>query len=250
MNTIRSENYTLNREIIVNILKVTKAGPVDYSLVAKNSGIPVETVKKFLIVHEHVEKPCFNLRERILSASPSQRVQMAIQSIRWGADPERICQFLEWKEFETFTQKVFEAFQYRVNANFRFKGNEGKRWEIDLVAYKKPLIISVDCKHWRYGWTESSIRKVAEEHVNRTLAFTKTLSNHIRRISLDNWNQAQVVPVILSLLSSSCRFHLKTPIVPVLSLRSFLNDLPLHEDYITQFNQKIGFNSKKLEEFL
>jgi len=229
---------------------MTKAGPVDYSLVAKNSSIPVEVVKKFLLAHIYTENSFFKLRDRILDASPSQRVQMAVQAMRLGADPERICKFLGWKEFEDFSKRVFEAFHYFVNANFRFKGNEGRRWEIDVVAYKKPLIISVDCKHWRHGWTESSIKKVAEEHVNRTLAFTRTLNNHVRKINLDNWNQARVVPVILSLLSSSCRFYLKTPIVPVLSLRNFLNELPMHEDYMTQFHQKIIFNSKKLDEFL
>lgn len=229
---------------------MTKAGPVDYSLVAKNSSIPVQVVKKFLLAHIHTENSFFKLRDRMLEASPSQRVQMAVQAMRLGADPERVCKFLGWKEFEDFSKRIFEAFQYRVNANFRFKENGRRRWEIDLVAYKKPLIISVDCKHWRYGWTESSIQKVAEEHVNRTLAFTRTLNNHVRKINLDDWNQARVVPVILSLLSSSCRFHMKTPIVPVLSLRNFLNELPMHEDYITQFHQKIMLNSKKLDEFL
>lgn len=248
--TRSEDNPALNREIIISILKMTKTGPIDYSLVARNSSIPVEVIKTFLLARMHTENSFVKFRGRIIEASPSQRVQMAIQAMRLGADPERVCRFLGWKEFEDFTKKVFEAYQYCVNANFRFKGNEGRRWEIDLVAHKRPLIISVDCKHWRYGWTESSIQKVAEEHVNRTLAFTRTLNNHIRKINLDDWNQAKVVPVILSLLSSSCRFSLKTPIVPVLSLRHFLNELPMYEDNMTQFHQKIVYNSRKLEDFL
>jgi hypothetical protein len=50
-----------------------------------------------------------------------------------------------------------------------------------------------------------------------------------------HWRQATLIPVILSLVPGPLKFYNKVPIVPILQLQNFLNELPAHTISLTHF---------------
>lgn len=238
---------SVEREILVTLLKLTKKGPIDYSLVSRTARIPTKITENFL--NKLADAALIKWKGKILEASPDQRVRIAFQAVKLGADIERVCRLLEWKEFESITTTAFEAYNYNFKKNLRFKGKNGKRWEIDVLAYKQPIITSVDCKLWKHGWTRAPIVKAVEEHVKRTKAFADILPNIYAKIKLDKWEGAIVIPIVLSLLPSPFKFYDNTPIIPVLKLQSFLNELPAHMSLLTHFPQKFTTLFKEITEY-
>jgi hypothetical protein len=103
----------------------------------------------------------------------------------------------------------------------------GRRWEMDIVGCRRPIVACVDCKHWRRGLHPSKLRGAVEEQVRRTLAFSEFLPNPAVRIECASWKEARFVPVVLSLMPASFKFHNGTPIVPILQLQDFLAQLPM-----------------------
>jgi Holliday junction resolvase-like predicted endonuclease len=237
----------IERQILVSLLKLTRQGPFRKELLSKDSRVPMQVVDKIL------EKLCRDglcqQRRGVVEASPTQRVKVAIHAIQRGADFERVCRFLQWKEFENLAAEGFKANNYNVRSNFRFKHAE-KRWEIDLLAYKKPLIVCVDCKHWHHGWSRAAIVKAVEMQIRRTKALADAFPMVYEKIGLQSWNRALFVPTVLSLTQGPFRFHRKVPIVPVLKLQNFLNELLAHTPSLTHFLIEIKFKKHKLTKYL
>jgi len=237
----------VEREVLANILVMTKTGIVDYSLLCKSSKVPRSTAQQ--VVKNLEQQGLVSLRGKVLTVSPTQRVEIAIQAIKIGSDFENICQKLQWKEFENIARRTFEIFSYDVIGNLRFKTRTKRRGEIDLIAYKKPIIASVDCKHWQRNWTRSPIKKVVEQQIKRTQLFTEILQNFQSTMKLGNWKKAIVIPMVLSLLPGPFKFHRQTPVVPVMKLQSFLNELPAHIDDLTYFTKTIVQVDRRITEY-
>ncbi len=227
---------SIEREILIAILKLTR-NPIDHSLVSKTARVPTQNAEK--ILQKLATSDLIQRKGKVLEASSDQRIKIAVQALRYGADFERVCSLLEWREFESISTAAFEANNFSVIKNLRFKGNNTKRWEIDLLACKQPTIISIDCKQWRHNWTKAPIVTMTEQHMDRTKAFTDVLPRIYTRIKLDKWKYAIVIPIMLSLLQGPFKYHRKIPIVPVLQLQNFLNELPAHIDSLTYFCRNI-----------
>lgn len=234
----------LERAILVAVLKSTRKGSVSYPVVSQHAGIPKQTVKHLLEKLSDANQ--ITLTGTTVKASSNQRLSIALKALEMGADFQRVCSQLEWREFENIAMTAFESYRYRVIKNARFKGADGKRWEIDVLACKQPMIASVDCKHWRRNWTRASIIRVAEQHSKRSRAFADSLSRFQDKIELGHWTHATVVPIILSLLPSPFKFHQHTPIVSVLQLQNFLSELPGHIASLTHFTKKMTSVSKEI----
>jgi Holliday junction resolvase-like predicted endonuclease len=237
---------SIEREILVAVLKLTKKGPIEYSLVGKDARVPAQTAETFL--RKLASEGTVKWKGKVIEASPDQRVRIAVEALRLGADSERVCALLEWREFESIATEAFEVYEYRVVKNLRFKDVSGKRWEIDLLACRQPLILSVDCKHWQHKWTRAPIMAVAEQHVERTRAFAESLPRFYEKIGLNGWSKARVTPVILSLIPSPFKFHHQTPIVSVLQLQDFLSEMPAQADSLTCFQQKLVRIDRRITE--
>jgi len=236
----------IEREIIISVLKLTRNRPIQKDLIAKDANTPT-TVADELLRNLH-EKRLVQLKGKILETSPTQRLSLAVEAIKQGADIERACKFLEWKEFENMAATAFEINNYNVKRNFHFKAN-GKRWEIDLLAFKQPHIACVDCKHWQHGWSKASIQKAVNTQMERTQALSDSLQNFTDKLGLNKWTQATLIPIVLSLVPSTFKFHNDTPIVSILQLQNFINELPAQTILLTHFSTKIKERSAKLTEF-
>jgi len=227
---------TVETNLLISILKLTKTGPVQKELVSRDARVPVQVAEKML---KKLSNTGFiQYRDHFIEVSSNQRVIMAVHAVKLGADPERVCGVLEWDEFEEITAQAFEANNFTVERRFRFKG-AGRRWEVDVLGCKEPLVACVDCKHWHRGWRRSAIMKVVEAQVERTKALAEVLPSLREKAGLVNWKKATLVPIVLSLIPSPFKFYNNVPIVPVLQLPNFLNELPAHTISLTRFHAHI-----------
>ncbi len=238
---------SIERQILVSLLRLTRQGPFRKELLSKDSRVPVQ------IVDETLENLCqrgfCQQRQGAVEASSIQRVKIALRAIQLGADFERVCNFLRWKEFEKLAGEAFEANSYSVTRNFHFK-HKGKRWEIDLLASKEPLIVCVDCKHWHHGWSRSAIVKTVEMQTKRTKALADAFPMIYGKIGLETWKQAIFIPAVLSLTPGPFKFHNKVPIIPILQIQNFLNELPAHTSSLTHFSLKTKNRKHRLTHYL
>jgi Holliday junction resolvase-like predicted endonuclease len=222
---------TVERTILVSLLKLTREGPVSKSLVSKDAHVPVQVADEML--EKITREGLVQLRSNVVETSSNQRVKIAVRAIRLGADFEKACRALRWDEFENITATAFSANNFTITKSFRFK-HAGRRWEIDVIGCKEPIVACVDCKHRRHGWTKSASIKAAEAQIERTEALARVLPKH-QRLELNNWRKAILIPVILSLVRAPLKFHEKTPIVPILQLQSFLTELPAQVNTLKHF---------------
>jgi Holliday junction resolvase-like predicted endonuclease len=238
----------IEREIILSVLKLTQKGIIQKELVAKDARTAVDVVDE--VLRKLHEKSLIAFKEGNLTTAPSQRLLLAIEAIKQGADPQRTCRFLEWKEFENMAATAFEANGYAVKKNFHFKAKvTDKRWEIDLIACKQPRIVCADCKHWQRGWSRAAIEKVADAQVERTKALAESLPRFTDTFGLNKWTNATLIPMVIALTTNALKIHNDTPIVPVLQMQNFINELPVQTILLTHFLAIIKQENKKLTEF-
>jgi len=123
---------------------------------------------------------------------------------------------------------------YVTLKNVRFK-HEKRRWEIDVVGCRKPLVLCIDCKHWHHGLHPSTLRKMVAAQAERVAAFADSLPNVSLDLQCIKWDRAKFIPVILSLVPFSAKFCDDVPVVPVLQLQDFVNQLPLQVESLRHF---------------
>jgi hypothetical protein len=223
---------TVERNLLRSILKLTKKGPIEKTLISRDAQIPVQIADDML---KDFSKAGFvQIRGKVIEASLNQRVKIAIQAIRLGTDFESVCNFLEWNEFEKIAATTFEFNHFNVIKGLRFKG-AGRRWEVDILGLREPIIVSADCKHWHRGWTKSAITKTIDAQIKRTQALANAAPTLREKIGLANWKEAALIPMVLSLFPAPLKFYRNTPVVPILQLQDFLNELPAHIDSMTHF---------------
>jgi hypothetical protein len=68
----------------------------------------------------------------------------------------------------------------------------------------------------------------------------KNLQDIQREIGLDDWKQATLFPVIISLFLGPVKFYKKVPVVPILQLQNFLEEFQGHVTELTYFRTNLG----------
>lgn len=220
------------RKLLASSLKLTKFGPVQEDLISKDAQIPQQNTEE--VLKKLCNEGLIQREKGVVDASSNQRIRIAVQAIRLGADFEKICSFLDWSEFENIATTAFEANYFTVKKGFRF-AESGRRWEIDILGIKEPVVACVDCKHWHHGWRRAATIKAVEAQVKRTEALANALPRLHEKIGLENWETAVLVPIILSMYPSPLKFYEKTPIVPILQLQNFLSEFLAYVNQLTHF---------------
>ena len=220
------------RDLLISLLKLTKDGPVCIESVKMDAKTTWSATRKLL---ERLQsEDIVYLKQDFVGADGFGRLKLAIKAISTGADVEHVCGLLRWQEFEDFAAVALERNGYLVRKNVRFK-HAGRKWEIDVVGYKKPLVICVDCKHWGQGMSPSALVKITEAQVERTRALSESLPNISLKFEYTWWDKAKLVPALLVLVPGSFRFYDKVPIVPVFQLQDFLDKLPVQIQSLKYF---------------
>jgi len=168
-----------------------------------------------------------------VKVSLEQKIKLALEAVKYGADIERVCRFVGWREFERIVTSAFSLNGYDVKRNFRFSCGK-RRWEIDVLAVKKQTIVSADCKRWR-RLSRSAVVEAVEKQVQRTKALKDALENLKDKLGLQETSKIAVVPLVISLYPAPMKFHDFVPVVPILQLASFLSELPANIHSLKHF---------------
>jgi Holliday junction resolvase-like predicted endonuclease len=225
---------SIERNLIISILKLTRDGPVSNKLVNKDAKIPQQIAEKLL--RKLQNEGLIYVQKNVVEANSLQRLKLAVHAIHLGADIENVSSFLQWQEFENMAAVAFERNGYSVTKNLRFK-HAGRRLEIDIVGCRKPIAICVDCKHWHRGLHPSALKKIVEEQVERTFALAESLPSLAGKIECASWDNVKLVPAVLTLVTGRFKFYDNVPIVAVLQLQDFLSQLPAYADSLKHFTK-------------
>jgi hypothetical protein len=223
----------IERNLIITLLKLTRDGPVAHDLINKDARIPSETVEKLL--QRLQNDGLVYVRKSIVEIDAMQRLKLAIRAIGSGADVEQVSGFLQWQEFESLAAVALERNGYSVSKNVRF-AHAGRKWEIDVVGCRYPWTVCIDCKHWHKSISPSILKNVVQAQVDRSKALAESLPSPTIKIACITWIQAKFVPVVLSLVIGKFKFLEGVPIVPILQLQNFLNQLPTYAYSFTHFS--------------
>ena len=223
--------------LIISLLKLTGTGSVLIESVNRDSRLPAEVTEKLLQNLQNQE--LVYLKGDLVEADTCGRLKLAVKAVSLGADVEQVSSLLCWQEFEEIAAFTLRNNSYEVAKNVRFK-HGGRKWEIDVVGCRKPLVVCVDCKHYHHGMSPSAMQKIAEAQVQRTKSLADTLPNVTMKLDCASWDKAKFVPAILSLLPSRVKFCDDVPIVPVLQLQEFISQLPVQVESLTYFRKEFS----------
>lgn len=222
----------VERNLIILILKLTRNGPVSHEIINKEARIPSQDVEKLLLKLQ--SDGLIYVKGKLIEAYESQRLKLAVKALSLGADLESVSSFLRWQEFEDIAVTALERNSYSVTKNLHFS-YAGRHWEMDVVGCKKPLAVCIDCKHWHRAISPSALKEIVEEQTKRTWAFAEILPTFAGKVECASWDHVKVVPTVLSLIAGKFKFYDNVPIVPVLQLQDFLNQLPAYVDSLKRF---------------
>ena len=225
----------VERNLLISILKLTKNGSVLIEDVKKDSRLPLDSMTGLL--EKFQTQDLLKINANNLEVHSENRLKIAVKAVSVGADMEAVSSFLGWQEFESIAATALKNNGYAVWQNLRFK-HAARKWEIDVVGCRKPLVICLDCKDWHHGLSPSAIRRIVEAQVERARALADALPNVSIGIECAKWSQAKFVPAILALLPTRFKFCDGVPIVPVLQLQDFLNQLPLELESLKYFQKE------------
>jgi Holliday junction resolvase-like predicted endonuclease len=216
---------SVERNLVISILKLTKEDAVLIETVNKDAKVPSAIALELLEKMQNEE--LIYLKNGAVKATSTGRLKLAVKAASLGADIEYISHLLCWQEFEEIAAFALKSNGYTVQNNVRFK-QAGRRWEIDVVGCKKPLVLCIDCKHWQHSISASALRKIVDEQTQRTHALADILPNVKLQPECVKWEKAKFLPAVLSLMPNSFKFYHEVPVVPVLSMQDFISQLPLY----------------------
>jgi hypothetical protein len=227
---------SVERNLVISLLKLTKEGPVLIESVNKDARIPSTVTLELL---EKLQKEnLIYVKPNSVEVDTTNRLTLAVKAALLGADVEHISDLLCWQEFEEIAAFALKNNGYTVQNNLRFK-HEGKRWEIDVVGCKKPLVICIDCKHWQRAISSSALKRIVDLQAQRTQALSDSLPHINLKLECAKWGKAKFIPSVLSLIPSAFKFYEKVPVVPVLQLQDFISQLPAYTDSLLFFSKKL-----------
>ena len=233
----RGPLLSIECKLLISVLKLTKETSALIEDVKKDARLPSSVCWNLL---EKMQKEGIAyLKADSVEIDSTSRLKLAIKAASLGADIQNISDLLRWQEFEEIAAIALKNNGYTVHNNVRFK-HEGHRWEIDVVGCRKPLVLCIDCKRWQRAITPSALKKIVKEQTQRTQALSDALPNTKINLTCTQWETAKFVPTVLSLIPSAFKFLDHVPIVPVLQLQDFTNQLPLHTEKVRVFCKKFG----------
>ena len=139
---------SVERNLIISLLKLTKETAILTESINREARLPIDTTEKLL--RKLQNEGLINLDTEAVMVNSEGRLKLAVKAVSLGADVQVISHLLCWQEFEEIAAYALKSFGYTTSNNVRFK-HAGRRYEIDVVGCKKPLVVCIDCKHWQHA---------------------------------------------------------------------------------------------------
>jgi Holliday junction resolvase-like predicted endonuclease len=223
---------SIERNLIISLLKLTQKSSVLIKTVKEDAKLPLVTTCGLL--EKLQSEDMLNLKNDTVEVSIDDRLKLAVKAVSSGADVQQVSDLLCWQEFEEIAAMALRNNGFSVSKNVRFK-HAGRKWEIDVVGCKRPLVVCIDCKHWGRAMAPSVLSKVANAQADRAKALAEVLPNVKLQVECARWQYATFVPAILSLIQGAFKFYDDIPIVPVLQLQDFVSQLPAYMYQLKSF---------------
>lgn len=223
-----SENY-YKRELILSIIRI---GRVDIDTLSKSLRISKESVEKLL--------------GELEISGYIDRISLATKYISLGGDPEKISQYLSWRDFEEFAMKILEEYNYLTAHSIRIPPPRGA--EIDILALdpERKIALVIDCKHWRRT-SGYMLNKFADELIEKIDILSKRCFVVARRYPWI-YEARYTLPVIVTLHETIDRkIRDNVLLLPIAFFRDFFNNIDYYLDVLEIKPIKISCGSSLLE---
>jgi Holliday junction resolvase-like predicted endonuclease len=212
---------------------LTKEKPAFIEDVKREARLPLEAC--YLLLQKMQNQNLVYLNHDSVEVDSLSRVKIAVKAASLGTDLQTVSHLLCWQEFEEIAAEALKNNGYTVQRGLRFK-HESRRWEIDVVGCRKPLVVCIDCKRWQHAIAPSALKKIVDSQIERTHALADSLPNAKFDLTCCRWEKAKFVPAVLALFPSAYKFIYEVPVVPVLQLQDFICQLPLCMDKVRFFS--------------
>ena len=225
------------RSILLSILKHSHGRATEIGEVIQGSSLTIGDAGP--IIKNLVKEGLISVEKSGgIGANPTQRLRIAFDLVKSGSDIERVFKYLSWQEFEEASARILEESGYAVHRRVRFK-NEKRKFEIDLLGLRQPLILCLDCKHWMRGSQRSPLKKAIGEQVTRVEGFVHFFETNRDRFHVEKWKKAKLLPVMIVLLDVPLQLHEGVPAVPILRFGNFLYELPAALDLLNSIDVEL-----------
>jgi hypothetical protein len=139
---------------------------------------------------------------------------MSFEDIKTIDDLERVSKEVVWQNFEVLVGFIFEANDFQVNIN-KVRTFNKKRRQYDVIAKKNDKTYLIECKKWAGNrYRLSALKKAIEKHKERTEFYR-------------NLTEEKSIPIIVTFVEEDIKFYEDMPIVPILRLNSFINEIEI-----------------------
>lgn len=139
---------------------------------------------------------------------------MNFDSIKSIEGLEKVSKEIVWQNFERLAAFIFEENGFQVKTN-TVKTLNKKRRQYDVIAKKNNQTYLVECKKWAGNrYRLSAIKRAVIQQKERTYFYEDVTGE-------------DAIPIIVTLIEEEIQFYEEVPIVPILKLNSFLNELNL-----------------------
>ena len=206
--------------LIIALLRETKQTPL---CTAKTLALTSKTCQSAIEESlRRLQETCpMTIVDDCIHLTPEQRLRVAEIALTNGADPEQVARELSWQEFERFIRRVLDLEGYAATTHFIFK-HSGRRFEIDVLGSKEPVVICVDCKHWHHGSAASKIKLAAKNQLQRAESLSHVFMSYGKKHGIARWRSTRLLPIVLTLADLSPTIIEGVPVVSALRLRDFL----------------------------
>ena len=155
--------------------------------------------------------------KQMLIFSKMDRIRASLLALQLGCDIQECSKLLSWKDFEYFTSELLSLFEYQTKVNIILSK---PRAQLDVIGTKNDFAITIDCKHWKYS-NKTTLTIYAEKQIRRTMLWLE----REKKIT-------QALPMIITLDNAIFKFINGVPVVPILTLKSFLKEFDKHDESI------------------
>jgi len=144
--------------------------------------------------------------------------RIVINAWKSGFDVVGLALELGWRGLEELCSAVFVEAGYSTLRNFRFRSG-GRRYEVDVVAWRGGYIIAADCKRWS-RLRRSALREAALRQRERARA----LAEGLQEVALPlRGGVYHVCPAVIAVYGPGREIYGGVPIVSLRELRGFLS---------------------------
>lgn len=207
-----------NPTLLLNCLRAINEGPITLDLFGELAGIKSVTILNEILGYLLERGIGKRLGIALLSFTSTDRLKASVLAISLGGDVVKISQYLSWKDFERLASEILLNCGYQTLNNIRLVR---PRAEIDIVAVKSKLALSIDCKHWARSGSNDLF-----EHAQKQIQRTKRLLSSPIEFRT-------VVPVLLTIYPNhQPQNYNLVPVVDINRFRRFVDEIEVHIDQV------------------